>query len=91
MFLTRHAEARQRQRSIPSYVISAIYAFGSDRSVKGGTMSYTLDSEAIELARESCPENIGKTLSKYLGVYLIIGEEGKIITVARGQCRPTQH
>lgn len=91
MFLTRHAEARQHQRSIPGYVIAAIYAFGSDRSVRGSVMSYTLDREAVELARDSYPESVGKTLSKYLGVYLIVGDEGKIITVARGRCRPTHH
>lgn len=91
MFLTRHAEARQRQRSIPSYVIAATYAFGTDRSVRDSGTSYTLDREAIELAQESYPETTWKTLSKYLGVYLIIGDEGKIVTVARGRCRPTHH
>lgn len=91
MFLTRHAEARQRQRSIPSYVISATYAFGSDHSVRGSLTAYTLDRKAIELAQESYPASVGKTLSKYLGVYVIIGDEGKIVTVARGRCRPTHH
>lgn len=91
MFLTRHAEARQRQRSIPSYVIAATYAFGADRSVRGSVTAYTLDREAIALAQESYPASVGKTLSRYLGVYLIVGDEGKIVTVARGRCHPTQH
>ncbi len=91
MFLTRHAEARQRQRSIPSYVIAATYAFGTDRGVRDSAISYTLDREAIELARESYPDSISKALTKYLGVYLIIGNEGKIVTVARGRYRSTHH
>lgn len=91
MFLTRHAEARQRQRSIPRYVIAATYDFGSDHAVRGSLTAYTLDREAIALAQENYPETIWKTLSKYLGVYLIIGDEGKIVTVARGRCRPTHH
>ena len=91
MFLTRHAEARQRQRSIPSYVIAATYAFGSDHAVRGSLTAYTLDRQAVELAQESYPASVGKALNKYLGVYLIIGDEGKIVTVARGRCRPTHH
>lgn len=91
MFLTRHAEARQRQRSIPSYVIAAAYAFGSDHAVRGSLTAYTLDREAIELARGHYPESLWKELPKYLGVYLIIGDEEKIVTVARGRCRPTYH
>lgn len=91
MFLTRHAEARQRQRSIPSYVIAATYAFGSDHAVRGSLTAYTLDREAIELARGNYPESIWKMLCRYLGVYLIIGDEEKIVTVARGRCRPTHH
>ncbi len=91
MFLTRHAEARKRQRSIPTYVVAATYAFGTDRNVRGSAMAYTLDREAISLARESYPERIVKALAKYLGVYVIIGDEGKIVTVARGRCRPTHH
>jgi hypothetical protein len=59
--------------------------------VRGSLTAYTLDREAVELAQESYPASVGKTLSKYLGVYVIIGDKGKIVTVARGRCRPTHH
>lgn len=91
MVLTRHAQARKCQRSIPSYVVSATYRFGKHRSVRGVAQSYTLDREAIELASESYPRSTVAMLDRYLGVYVVVGEDERIVTVARGSVRFCRH
>lgn len=91
MVLTRHAHARKCQRSIPSFIISAAYDFGKHRSVRGDVQSYTLDKEAVALAGEAYPRSVAAMLERYLGVYVIVGEEEKIVTVARGTVRFSRH
>ena len=91
MVLTRHAQARKCQRSVPSFVISAIYEFGSPNDVRGTAQSYTLDREAIELANDHYSRPVLANLTRYLGVYVVVSQCGKILTVARGSARFTRH
>jgi hypothetical protein len=87
MVLTKHAHVRKCQRSLPSYVLSVAYEFGTCRTVRGAARSYTLDRTAIELASGVYPRRIASTLTRYLGVYVVVGENEKVVTVARGHCR----
>lgn len=87
MVLTKHAHARKCQRSLPSYVLTAAYEFGSCRSVRGHGRSYTLDRKSVDLANEVYPRRIAAMLTRYLGVYVVVGENEKIVTAARGVCR----
>ena len=91
MILTRHAIERKSQRSIPDFVIAATYQFGAARSVRGRVQSYTLDRESIELVEDACPGSLAKALHRYIGVYIIVGDEEKIVTVARGSSRFPRH
>ncbi|SEP82458.1 hypothetical protein SAMN05428969_1072 [Devosia sp. YR412] len=68
MVLSDHAHARKCQRSLPSYVLSAAYDFGTSRSIRGALRSYTLDRTAIDLASDFYPRQVVSTLSRYLGV-----------------------
>lgn len=85
MQLTRHAQVRSRQRSIPSSVISAVYKYGTCRDVRGGACSYTLDRESLALAMDEFPTSFCGDLAKYMGVYIVVGDDERIITAARGK------
>ncbi|MGV3576321.1 MAG: hypothetical protein ACO1O4_14435 [Devosia sp.] len=87
MVLSKHAHARKCQRSLPSYVLSAAYEFGTCRPVRGAVRAYTLDRTAVQLASEVYSRRIASTLTRYLGVYVLVGENEKVVTAARGHCR----
>lgn len=87
MVLTRHAQTRKCQRSIPQYVISAAYEFGTSYRVNGDACSYSLDRKSVELAGESYGRRITASLSRYIGVYIIVGEGGQVVTAARSKRR----
>jgi hypothetical protein len=91
VILSRHAQARKCQRSVPSFVVSAAYEFGTPCNVRGVAQSYTLDREAIDLAGDCYPRPVLASLNRYVGVYVVVGECGKIITVARGNARFIRH
>ena len=88
MTLTFHAQVRSSQRSVPRQVMLAIYHVGTCRNVRGGVRSFTLDRASLELARDEFAKGFCGDLARYVGAYVIAGEDGQLITVARGKCRP---
>lgn len=84
MYLTRHADLRRVQRSLPIDVLSTIYAYGSASHSKGA-MSVTLDGQSIALAAEG-DRRMRATLERYRGSYIVIGDGEKVVTAAR-RCR----
>jgi hypothetical protein len=85
MQITRHAEQRSIQRNIPREVMEAVYAYGSARHVRGAE-SLTYDRNSHELACDG-DSRLNHRYKSYIGVFVIVGEDSKIVTVARSNRR----
>lgn len=86
MNLTRHACQRSSQRSVPQRVVFAIYKYGTCRNSQGAS-SVTLDRYSLTLAKDDLPAVEHSDLARYMGVYLIIGDGERVVTVARSSRR----
>jgi hypothetical protein len=81
MIPTLHAGQRANHRGIPANVISAIYAYGLP-SHHRGALALGLDREALDLAEDNLPLQLGRDLRRYGGVFAIVCD-ATVITVAR--------
>lgn len=52
-----------------------------------GLTSVTLDRLALDLAKRECPKPLYSDLTRYSGTYLILGDDDRIVTVARRKRR----
>jgi hypothetical protein len=82
--LTRHAGIRAQQRGIPSDVVHNLYRFGEATNSRGAT-SVSLSREALcDAAGAITPQELQR-LMRYRGVFLIVGDCGRVVTAARGR------
>ncbi len=79
--LTRHARTRSQQRAIPESVLDLVIAFG--RSTRSGDAdSYWLDESGRNELRELLGPRAFKKLERRLGCYVVVSDDGRIVTVA---------
>jgi hypothetical protein len=81
MRLSRHAQSRSIQRSLPLDVLKVIHAYGSPCHSRGA-LSLQLDKETIHLAAENNRRKRAK-LERYRGTYIIIGTDDIVVTAVR--------
>ena len=86
MQLTEHASTRANQRGVPKAIIETIFMFGSERHAPGGAVRLTLDDASIFLAADGSA-HLQSQLERYRDTYLVVGDKGRIYTVARQLCR----
>lgn len=77
MRLTRHAD----RRYIPRDIAQLIHDYGTPYRSRGAE-GLKLDRQAIELAAES-NHRLSADLRRYRGAYMIVGDDGSIVTIAR--------
>lgn len=85
MNLTDHASARMQQRAFPRHVVEAIVQYGAGQIVRGAE-SIMLDRRALRMAAE-VDNRLAIELERYRGSYVIVGDSGQIVTVARRKRR----
>lgn len=81
MRLTRHAVHRSTKRRVPQEVIRLIHDYGTSYR-SDGAEGRKLDRMAIDLASEG-DHRLRADLRRYRGAYVIVSDQGSIITVAR--------
>ncbi len=86
MQLSEHASSRATQRGIPLAIVETILMFGTERHAPGGVTRITLDRSAICLAADGSSYRQSQ-LERYVDTYLVVGEQGRVITVARRRYR----
>jgi len=77
-----HAQARQQQRSIRDEAIEGILDHGRPRRTRGAD-SYSLDKQGRRRLREDVGEHGYQQIERWLDAYVIVADDGRIITVAR--------
>jgi len=85
MILTTHANERMQQRGFPRHVVEAIIHFGAGKLVRGAE-SIMLDKRALRLIADK-DTRLAIELERYRGAYVVVGNEGQVVTVARRKHR----
>ena len=80
--LTSHAHARISQRGIQNEVVEAIFTFGRCERSRGADV-YFMDRRTRKRARDAIGTKNFARLEKSLDTYLVVGEDGALITAAR--------
>lgn len=81
--LTRHAVARSQQRAVPPLVMSLLLEYGSIMRHEGAEVVY-LDKRAKRRLREAVGGNRSLAIvERWLNTYIVTGEDGCVVTVAR--------
>ncbi|PBB29208.1 hypothetical protein [Mesorhizobium sp. WSM3882] len=84
MDLTAHASIRAQQRGIPVKVVAHLYRFGETKNSRGATSLFVTRKSLEEAAGELTKQEI-QNLRRYSNSYLVIGENERVITVARSR------
>ncbi|WP_089173379.1 hypothetical protein [Bosea sp. AS-1] len=82
MDITRHAQLRGIQRSIPAEIVATIFAYGTQHKAPGRAIRLMFDRASIALAADGSDRRRSE-LERYNGVYLVVGEHGRVVTAAR--------
>lgn len=91
MNLSVHGARRMRQRSIPPRVIELLERFGSECRC-GGAYSLYFDKAARRRMQDHFDSSgMPKWLGAWLNVYMVVGDNGRIVTAAYRTTRLRRH
>jgi hypothetical protein len=79
--LTKHGRTRAQQRGIPPLVVDLLLDFGRIEYSGDGTVKHFLDKRACQRLRAYAGP-LASLLEAHLGCYIVVGEHGRIVTVA---------
>ncbi len=84
---TSHARRRRQKRSIPTFVIEALDEVGSGFRANGAER-LIFDKAAIRrMRRLPNGDDRLKAVQRWLGVYAVVGDDGRLVTIAHRQRR----
>lgn len=76
---THHAEARMQQRAISHQAVDALMAYGEYRRHQGAEVCYLTRQSRLRMLKDMGKQAFLK-LEKTLDAYLVVSDEGAIIT-----------
>ena len=79
--LTRHAERRSQQRGIRAEAMEVLLAHGASTISHGRELVY-MDQRARRRARAALGRTTYAQLERALDAYLVVGDDGMIVTCA---------
>jgi hypothetical protein len=79
--LTHHAEIRMQQRGISMEAVDTLLGYGHQRRHRGADIYY-LDKRARSLITRALGKDRYRQLEKSLDSYLVVGDDGTVITAA---------
>ena len=81
LHFSQHGMTRRQQRCIPPFVIDALTDYGDERFLGGGGRSFSFSKRSWKHFRRYMGQAI-QAYEKYRNAYVIVAEDGSIITVA---------
>lgn len=85
--VTEHAQARLQQRGVPPVMLELLDRFGSSMRC-GGAERLFFDKAAIKRLRKYLGGERGlKAVERWLGVYAVVGDNGRLVTVGHQTAR----
>lgn len=80
---SRHAQERAQQRAVPLMVVELLERFGSSMACGGGAERLFFDKAAIRRVRRHVGGYRGlKIVERWLDIYAVVGDGGRVVTVA---------
>lgn len=76
---THHAQARMQQRSIPMSAVDALMEYGEARRHHGADVIF-LTKRGRSRLQKACERQVFLKLEKALDAYLVVGDDGAVIT-----------
>lgn len=87
---TKHFEKRSQQRCVNYIIVQALLEYGEQRSSKNGIDSLIFTKKALTEIKNDYGPSVFKACEKLRNTYIIVSDEGTLITVARSY-RKTVH
>lgn len=84
---TKHFQERAQQRSVSSPIVSALLKYGEARSSKRGIDSIISNTNALTEIKSEYGPSVFKMCEKFNNTYIIMSNDGALITVARSYRR----
>lgn len=78
---TRHATVRRQGRGIPPFVVNLLLEQGACTRHDGADVFY-VDKEARRRIRRALGDRIHAALEAYLDAYVVLGDDGRVVTAA---------
>lgn len=78
---TRHGALRKQQRGVPAPAIEFLQDWGIARHCGGGREKYYFNSRTWERFSRANPQD-AKRFAKMRNMYVVIGDDGSLVTVA---------
>ncbi|WP_306222524.1 hypothetical protein [Bosea beijingensis] len=86
--LSSHAQARLQQRAVPPLIVDLLERFGSSSACGHGAERYCFDKPAIRRLRQHLGGKRSlKVIERWLGVYAVVGDNGRLVTVGHQTAR----
>jgi len=79
---TSHAQTRSQQRNIPHFVVKMIMDYGNYGRHKGADV-YFLDKKTRKTLRQNLGRQIYNNMKSFWDSYVVVSDDGDIITVAK--------
>ncbi|WP_230769706.1 hypothetical protein [Sphingomonas sp. Leaf4] len=84
---TKHFTQRLQQRALTEAVVSALLHYGERRSSRHGIDSLIFTKTALVDINNELGSAVFKACEKRRNAYLIVSEQGMLITAARSHCK----
>lgn len=82
---TEHASVRLQQRAIPSFIVNLLEQFGSEKRC-GQADRLFFDKAAKRRLQQHLGGKRGlHIIERWMGVYAVIGDNGRVVTVAHSR------
>jgi len=86
-----HASVRLQQRGIPAFVVELLEACGSEHRCGGAEKLYFEKAARKRLKHYLGGERSLRLIERWLNVYAIVGDNGRVVTIARNSKRYCNH
>jgi len=84
---TKHSRVRSQQRCLNRFVIDILFNYGESRRCRGGVDGLFFSRDSLRQIMNDLGSRIFKMCEKYKNAYLIVAEDGVLITAARSNRR----
>jgi len=87
---TKHAEIRCKQRSIPNNVLNILIDYGQCGRHRGADVYY-MDKTSREIAKTALGSETYNQVADKLNSFIVVGDDGMVITAAKRTTRLKFH
>jgi hypothetical protein len=89
--LTDHAKVRAQQRGIPPLIVDWLKRFGAASNDGHGAQVRYFDKRSRKLLEQRVGREVVSRLSELLDAYLVVGDDGTVVTVGHRYKRIHRH